>query len=79
MCKVYDMGAMFNAINSAMTLGFTTWEATDESGTLTSDAVPSILPIMYAISHWPVPYLQWMMGDEWDQCTMIVPDIDIRV
>ena len=40
------MGAMFNAINLVMTLGFMTWEATVESGTLTSDAVPSMLLLM---------------------------------
>jgi hypothetical protein len=40
-CKL--MVAIFNAINLAMTLGFTTWEANVESVTLTSDAFNYIL------------------------------------
>ena len=73
------MGDKVHAIFMAMTLGFTTWEATVESGTLTSDALPSILPSMYLIFCSLVPYLQGMMGDVWEQCTMTVPDIYIRV
>ena len=58
------MGAMFNAINSAMTLGFTTWEATVEiEQNPQFRCSPFHTTIMQLISHLSLLYIHLMMGD----------------